>query len=263
MKLSVIILSKNAEYQIENAIRSVSFADEIIVIDSGSTDKTIEIAKKAKVKIFNIKTEDFSKMRNLGLEKAQSEWVLYVDTDEVVSKELASSIIHSTSSGQEYQASSINSTQVAFRIKRKNFYLGSYEWPKIEKLERLFKKDALKGWYGELHESPKIEGLIGELDGFLLHYAHKDLSSMVKKTIQWSDVEAHLRYSTNHPKMSWWRFPRVMFSAFADSYIKKGGWKLGTAGLIESIYQSFSMFITYAKLWELQNKKESNKNKYE
>lgn len=76
---------------------------------------------------------------------------------------------------------------------------------------------------------------------------------MVEKTNKWSDTEALLRFNSNHPKMTWWRFPRVMLTAFFNSYIRQGGWKAGAVGLIESVYQSFSMFITYAKLWELQN----------
>jgi len=78
---------------------------------------------------------------------------------------------------------------------------------------------------------------------------------MLEKTISWSEVEAQLRYDSSHPKMTWWRFPRVMFRAFADSYIRQKGWKAGTAGVVESMYQSFSMFITYARLWEMQQGK--------
>lgn len=129
-----------------------------------------------------------------------------------------------------------------------------YPWPKIEMLERLFRTSQLKGWHGKLHETPDVNGVVGELHAPLFHYTHRDLSSMVEKTNTWSEVEAKLRLDANHPKMTWWRFPRVMLSAFYDSYIKQKGYKAGTAGLIESIYQGFSMFITYAKLWELQTK---------
>ena len=113
----------------------------------------------------------------------------------------------------------------------------------------------MKGWKGILHESPIIDGEIGILDGFVLHYTHRDLSSMLAKTIQWSDYEARLRYDANHPKMTWWRFPRVMIPAFYNSFITQQGWKIGVIGFIESVFQMFSIFITYAKLWELQNKK--------
>jgi hypothetical protein len=77
---------------------------------------------------------------------------------------------------------------------------------------------------------------------------------MLNKTIDWSQTEAQLRYSGKHPKMAGWRFFRVMATGFFNSYIRQKGYKAGTAGLIESIYQGYSMFITYARLWEMQQK---------
>ncbi len=247
-KLSVIIIAKDAEEEIVDALFSAKFADEIIVVDGGSEDRTVDIAKKEGAEVFEHVSADFSDMRNFGLQKAKGEWVLYVDTDERVTPELASSITHQIIRRKDDKI-------VAFKIKRKNFYLGKHEWPYVEDMERLFLRKRLKEWQGKLHETPIFDGKIGQLDGFLFHYTHRDLSSMLKKTIIWSKTEAELRLKANHPKMTWWRFPRVMMSAFLDSYIRQGGWKAGAAGLIESVYQSFSMFITYAKLWELQQKK--------
>lgn len=246
--ISAIILTKNSEEQIGDCIDSVKFCDEVIVIDDGSTDRTTEIAKLLGAKVYTLVSRSFAARRNFGAKKAKGKWLLYIDSDERISPELVSSIT--------YQVLSIkNNEYVAFKLKRKNFYFGSHEWPQIEHLERLFKKKELEEWFGELHETPKIHGKIGELDGFLLHYTHRDLTSMVAKTIQWSQVEAELRMKARHPKMSWWRFFRVMVTAFYDSYVKQKGYKAGTAGLVESIYQSFSMFITYARLWEMQEKK--------
>lgn len=245
MNLSVIIIAKNEEKMIGDCLKSVEeLADEILVIDNGSTDKTLEIAQKYGVRIFKINGEDFSRLRNEGLKEARGEWILYLDADERVSAALAAEI-------SKFQVP--NSKFGGFYLKRKNFYLGNHLWPKIEKLERLFKKEKLKGWYGQLHESPRFEGELGELDDFLLHYTHRDLSSMLKKTVEWSTLEARARFTAGHPPMALWRFPRVMLSAFYDSYIRDGGWKVGVVGLIESFYQGFSAFITYAKLWELQN----------
>lgn len=246
-KISAIIIAKNEEKMIEECLTSLDFCDEILVVDTGSTDKTVAIAKKKKAIVYTTDTKNFSEMRNLGLKKATNPWILYIDADERVSLELKNEIKRVVKESTE---------NVAYKVKRKNFYLGNHEWPVIEKLERLFKKTALKEWYGELHESPKVNGPIGELDGFLLHYTHRNLTQMVEKTIIWSDIEANLRYKAGHPNMTWWRFPRVMGSAFVDSYIRQRGWQVGTAGLIESMYQSFSMFITYAKLWEKKQSKE-------
>lgn len=246
-KITAVIIAKNQEKLIKEALESVMFCDEIIVIDNGSEDKTKEVSQKY-AKVFDYKTNSFSELRNFGLSKAETDYVLYLDTDERISEELKINIRKVLSEDPEYSG---------FKIYRKNYYLGSSkknEWPYIEKLERLFLKEKLKKWQGELHESPVVEGKIGLLDGYILHFTHRDLESMLEKTINWSQTEALLRYNLNHPKITWWRFPRVMITAFLNSYIKQRGYKAGTVGIIESIYQSFSAFITYAKLWELQNK---------
>lgn len=245
--ISAIIIAKNEEKMIGDALSSLSFCDEIIVIDNESGDKTKKISEEKDAKVYTISSNDFSEIRNLGISKASNEWILYIDADERVDDKLKSSIKKILSEGSKYSA---------FKLKRKNYYLGKNEWPKIEKLERFFKKEKLKKWQGKLHESPVIDGEIGELDGFLLHFTHRDLESMLSKTIEWSNVEALLRFNSGHPKITWWRFPRVMLTAFLSSYIRQGGFRAGAVGVIESIYQSFSMFITYAKLWELQ--KEAN-----
>ncbi len=245
--ISAVILAKDSENLIVDCLESVKFCDEIIVVDAGSKDKTVEIAKNKNAKIVFSEPGDYAHSRNLGLKNASSDWVLYIDTDERVSPQLKSNI--------KNQIARKDNKYIAFKLRRKNFYFGKHEWPYIEKLERLFKKENLKGWYGKIHESPEVSGKIGTLDGYLFHYTHRDLSSMVEKTLEWSKIEAELRYKTNHPKMTWWRFPRVMITAFLDSYIKQRGYKAGVVGLIESMYQSFSIFVTYARLWELQKKK--------
>lgn len=247
IKISGVVITKNAENVIADCLDSLSFCDEIVIVDSKSEDRTREIAEKMRAKVFEYESYDFSQARNFGLRKALGEWVVYVDSDERVTPSLHEEIIKSINNPINKYA--------GFRIKRKNFYFGGHEWPYIEHLERLFKKDKLEGWYGKLHESPKFRGEIGELDGYLLHYTHRDLGSMLAKTIEWSKIEAELRFKSGHPQMTWWRFPRVMLTAFFDSYIKQGGWKVGVIGLIESMYQSFSIFVTYARLWEMQREK--------
>lgn len=252
-KISAIILTQNSENLIADCIESIrKFADEIIVIDDASSDRTVDLAERlgARVETYQGMPLNFAEKRNFGLKKSKNKWVFYIDADERASKELKESILEVTNDREsEYQA---------YKILRENYYFGGHVWPYIEKLERLFKKPSLKGWRGEVHETPLIVGKIGELKGFLVHYTHTDLASMVNKTLVWSKIEAELRFKTHHPAMAWWRFPRVMFTAFYGSYIRQKGYKAGTAGLVESLYQSFSMFITYARLWEMQDKKKSN-----
>jgi len=243
-KISGVIIAKNEEKMIGEALESLSFCDEIIVINNNSTDNTNSIAEKKNAKVYDINSTDFSKLRDYGLEKSSGDWILYLDADERISEPLRDEIKKHILGESGYSA---------YFLRRKNYYFGKNEWPKIEKIERLFKKQNLKGWKGQLHESPIIEGSIGELDGYIFHFTHRDLESMLDKTIEWSSVEALLRYNSGHPQITWWRFPRVMITAFLNSYIKQQGFRAGAVGIIESMYQSFSMFITYAKLWELQH----------
>jgi glycosyltransferase involved in cell wall biosynthesis len=251
-KIAGVIIARNEEKMIEEALDSLAFCDEIILIDNGSTDKTKEIAEKKHAKIYvSGQTNDFSQLRNYGLKKAESDWILYLDADERIDDRLKDSIEKIIAGDSRFSA---------YSLKRKNYYFGQHEWPYIEKMERLFKREKLRGWQGRLHETAVFEGELGKLnDGFILHFTHRDLESMLNKTIEWSSAEALLRYNSGHPQMTWWRFPRVMITAFLDSYIKQRGYKAGVVGLIEGTYQAFSMFVTYAKLWELQKISERNK----
>lgn len=243
--ISAIILTNNSEEVIADCIDSVTFCGEIIVVDDSSSDRTKELAEHLGAKVFNFSSASFSEKRNFGLKKAKKRWVLYLDDDERVTNELKNNIT---------EAASQKKTEFSgYRLKRKNFYLGNNEWPYIEKLERFFLKNSLEKWSGKLHETPVINGEVGDLDGFINHYTHRNLTEMVNKTIKWSETEAKLRLEANHPKMNVWRFVRVILTGFYNSYVLQGGYKAGTMGVVESIYQAFSMFITYARLWEMQN----------
>jgi len=246
MTISTIIITKNEEKNIAACIESAKFSNQIIVIDNKSKDKTVEIAKKHGAEVISEIFSDFSKQREEGLKHNRSDWIIYLDADERITPELKNEI--------EGILKSTN-TEGAYKIKRRNFYFGTFQWTFYDNLERLFKKDVIKGWYGKIHESPVIEGSVGSLNNYIDHYSHSDLNSMLAKTIEWSDTEAQIRIDAKHPKMSWWRFPRVMMTSFLNYYIKQKGYKVGTAGIVESMFQSYSTFITYAKLWEMQNKK--------
>ena len=243
IRLSVIIIARNEEERIGTCIDSLSFADEVVVADNGSTDETVKIAVKKRAVVSTYKTSDFAKLRNNAAKAVSGNWILYVDADEVVSPTLATNILEHISSN----------TFSGYELFRKNYYLGKL-WPTGEWKLRLFRKEALKKWFGALHESPAIEGVIGRIEGDLLHDTHRTRAEMVAKTNEWSETEAILRLEANHPPVTWWRILRMILTGFWDSYIKQGGWRVGTVGVIESMYQGFSMFVTYAKLWEMQDK---------
>ena len=283
MKISSIIISKNEEARIEKCLSSLAWTDEVIVVDNGSEDKTQAIVRAHKATVVSAKgINDFAKLRNLGSEKANSGWLLYVDADEVVTEELAKEIREVTSppagragrhdsptpsSSGLTRGSSLkqkldspawaggNDKMVnGYEIRRKNYYLG-HMWPGDEYILRLMRKDALVEWYGKLHETARIRGEIGRLNAPMIHNTHRTLEEMLQKTNDWSEVEAALRLKANHPPVVSWRLWRVALTGFFKSYIHEGGYRAGTIGFIESMYQAFSMFITYAKLWELQQSK--------
>jgi len=245
--LSAIVIAKNEQERIDACLTSLSWASEIIVVDNGSTDETVSLATQHGAKVFTAKEKDFSGIRELGLNNASGQWVLYIDADEQVAESLRDEIKHTITSHRE-------GDPIGYFIKRDTYYLGSH-WPFRDKVERLFLRASLRGWHGILHETPLYVGPVGILANPLVHRTHRTLEDMVAKTNEWSRLEAKLRYDAHHPPVVWWRLLRVMITGFCRSFFTQGGWKAGTVGWIESIYQSFSMFITYAKLWELQQKK--------
>lgn len=246
MNLSIVILTKNEAETIGDCLDSLVDLNpsETLVIDDGSTDSTVKNAREKSARVFEYHKKDFADARNYASKEVKGDWILYVDADERVSKELATEIKHKLS----------KSAAAAYTVPRVNYYLGK-KWPYVEKIIRLIKKSALQRWEGEVHESPVIHGATVALTQPLYHYTHRNLKEMVENTLVWSEIEAKLRYNSGHPQISWWRIPRVMLLAFWDYYISQGGWKVGTVGLIESIYQAFSIFITYARLWEMQQNK--------
>ncbi|TSC88457.1 MAG: family 2 glycosyl transferase [Microgenomates group bacterium Gr01-1014_16] len=244
--LSVIIITKNEEEMIGDCLISVKdLADEIIVVDSGNTDKTNEIAKSFGAKIIKTKSTNYSEFRNAGLKAATGDWILYVDADERVSPQLRLEIKNTTVPG-------------VYQIPRKNIYLGKEMrfggWGN-DKVIRLFYKKFLKEYQGELHEQPIFDGQLRTMNHELIHHSHRDLSSMLEKTLDFIEYEAKLRVEVNHPPIVWWRFLRVMATEFWLRFVKLQAWRDGPRGVIDGIFQIFNMFVIYARLWEMQHEK--------
>lgn len=233
------------EHLIEACLKSLSFADEIIVIDNGASRKTLSVVKKYTKNIYFSPDSSFAARHNLGAEKATNDWILYLDSDERVSLSLAKEI------------KDISDEFSAYQLRRENIILGKSQkygdrYP--DYVTRLFKKDKLIGWDGEIHESSKVAGEIGQLNSPLYHLTHRNIYSMMAKTINFSEHEAKLRLTANHPPVVGWRLLRVFLSEFYTRIILYQGWRAGTEGWIDGIFQAFSLFIVYARLWELQRK---------
>ena len=248
--LTAIVIAKNEELMIGDCLRSLQFADEIIVVDNNSTDKTTQIAKNFKAKIYNTDLQGWDNLHNFGMKKASGDWIFYLDADERVSDSLKKQI--------QNIISSENIKYSVFEITRHNIYLGKPMkfggWGN-DSIIRLFKKSKLSGWVGSLHEQPKYSGKLGKISEPIIHYSHRDLFSMTEKTITFTNFEAQNRFDIHHPPVVWWRIIRVMLTEFYLRFIKLSAWRDGPKGIIDGIFQVFNAFVIYSRLWELQNEK--------
>lgn len=246
--ISVIVIAKNEEDRIKVCLESVKWADEIIVADNGSSDLTLDIAGKYTDKIIRFDGQDFAALRNKAFEKSKGDWVLYVDADERVLEPLKNEILLLAGSEKH----------TAYAISRKNIIFGqevSYGPYKHDWVIRLFKRDKFKTWIGKVHEYGTFEGNLGYTKNSLLHLTHRSIDQFVLKAIEWSKIDAKLRFDSKHPQMTKWRFFRILVSETFEQGIKRKGFFGGTVGIIDSMLQVFSFLITYVRLWEMQQPK--------
>jgi glycosyltransferase involved in cell wall biosynthesis len=254
MKLSAIVITKDAAEKLKGCIESLKFADEIIVVDSGSTDDSVELARKARTKVVEAGEIGFAADRNVGAKAAQGEWLLYIDSDERVSHQLADRIIRGVSLpyGKEtpHQISS-------YKIYRKNIILGKWLrhggwWP--DPVHRLIKKSALKQWRGELHEYPVVSGEADLIKEPIIHYSKNSISEMVQNSRLFAPIEAELKLKDGHPPVKIYHFILAMWREFWRRGIAKAGWLDGWVGVFEVMYQMFHQVMVYSILWEKQRK---------
>lgn len=246
--LSVVLNVKNDQEVVNGCLESVKWADELIVVLNDSTDETEKISREYTKNVFKITGQDFAKVKNLGLQKAKGVWVLFIDADERVLTPLKEEILQIIQKNEKS----------AYAISRKNIIFGSevsYGPYKHDWVIRLVKKTDAKGWVGEVHEHLEFEGKLGYSKNSLLHLTHRNVDHFILKSLEWSNIDASLRLKANHPQMSGWRFLRIFVTETFNQGIKRGGFFGGTVGVIDSILQIFSMFITYVRLWQLQQKK--------
>lgn len=245
MKISALILTHNEEEMIEDCLKQLEFTDEIVVLDQYSSDNTVKKAQKFTNNILKTQKADFDKNRNLLMQEANGEWLLYVDSDERISNELKAEIKKAVK----------KENFSAFFIPRKNYVLGRWLkhggfWP--DYVPKLFKKSKLVGWEGAVHESPKFTGKSSKLKNTIEHLTARDMSRMLEKTIKWAKVEAELAYKAQHPRVNIMRVAKAFATEFFSRYLIKFGLLDGTVGLIQALFQSYHKSIMLVYLWELQ-----------
>lgn len=245
--ISVVVLTKNEESVLKACLESVKWADEIVIVDQGSTDKTLEIAKQYTEKIFVEKNPSFAVRRNLGTDKATGDWVLHIDADERVLADFRDEILSLTKSTR-YSAFAIRRLNVIFG---EEVHYGPYS---NDLMIRMVRKNAFEEWEGNVHEHLTFSGELGYFSNYTLHLTHRDLDHFVIKSLAWSKTDAQLRFDAGHPNMSGLRFIRILITETINQGIKRGGFFNGGVGVVDSMLQVFSMFMTYVRLWEMQRK---------
>lgn len=243
MGITAIILTKNEEKHIGRSLSSLSWCDEIIVVDDESTDQTVAIAKKYNAKVFlHPLSDNFSKQRNFAMSKASSEWIFFVDADEVVSKELQYEI------KEKIQDVDID----AYLLTRKDTLWGKKihfgENGKIT-LIRLARKNKGK-WTGKVHEVWEISGKIGILKHSLHHYPHQTLSEFFSEINFYSTLRAEELFEQKI-QVHWFDLILYPKAKFLQNYIFKKGFLDGLTGFILAIIMSFHSFLVRGKLWQL------------
>lgn len=238
--LTVGIIAKNASATIESAIQSVDWADAIIILDDNSNDNTVQISESAGAKVYVTHAPNFAAKRNELLKYLQTDWIFYLDSDEVVSPKLAKNI----------QQIVTNNRPAAYRIKRVNFFLDTKMYP--DYVDRLFHKSIINGWSGDVHESPKLTVSPETIEQPIIHHTHADITSMLEKTNKWSEFEAELRIKANHPPIAWWRLIRIAFTEWWHQFVHLKVGRFGRSGFFEGYFQIIDKLIVYTKVWEKQ-----------
>lgn len=252
--LSVIILTKNEEKNILDCLETVLWADQIIIVDDNSEDRTLEIAKSQNIKHLEIVRSnlqaDFSRQRNYVLSQAKHEWVMYVDADERVTDGLRREI-------NDFLIEEKNEPKFeGMYIKRKDMLWGKLlrhgETGNINLL-RFAKKDAGK-WQGRVHEKWVVEGKIDIFENYILHLPHQTVAEFLQEINFYTSIRATELFEQNQ-KTSLLQIIFYPKAKFLVNYFLKLGFLDGLEGLVFAILMSLHSFLVRGKLWLLWERK--------
>lgn len=245
VNITVTVITLNEEKDLPSCLGSVAgLADEIVVVDSGSTDKTLDIAKKYQAKIFYRKFDNYSNQKNYAAAKASGEWMLSMDADEVITEELADEIKEAVKN-KEYDA---------YLIPRKNILLGKeikYTRWSPDKHVWLWKK--MKGeWKGRVHEEVEVNGIIGELKNHKIHYSYKTVADFLEMMNSYTDLIAEEKILKGK-KFSYLRMFIDPAVCFFRRFIYKKGFLDGWRGFVLSYLMAIYRLTVWIKVWAKQH----------
>jgi glycosyltransferase involved in cell wall biosynthesis len=244
LPISVCIITLNEEKNIENCLRSVRWADDIVIVDSGSADKTLEIAKRYTDRIIYNQWKGINEQRNFTLNNARYDWVLALDADEIASQELYREVKSILGSDNDYYD--------GYLVPRLTYYLGKWichgGWFPDRKM-RLFKKAKARYIGTNPHDHCRVDGNIGRLSGLIVHYTYKNFSEQIE-TINSFSNEVIKNLEKDGKRFDLFRFIFHPLWKFFECYFLKRGFLDGVPGFIIAIATAFYIFTKYVKLWE-------------
>lgn len=240
-EISSVIVAYNEERNIERCLKSVvPFSEEIVVIDSGSTDRTVEISRKYATSVITHEWMGYGRQKQMAMDRSSCPWVFSIDADEEVSPELAKEIQH------------LDFARDGYEMPRKTWYLNRW----IEHsgwypgyILRLFDRD--KGRFSDeiIHESVSVPGSVGRLQNDLLHYSYRDVAHHIKKMNDFTTLAARKMFDQNR-RATVVEIGLYPFLEFFKVYLVKRGFLDGLAGLTISTLHAYYVFLKYAKLHE-------------
>ncbi len=246
-KVSVTIITLNEEANIRACLESVKWADEILVSDSGSSDRTVEICKEYGAKFFNDEWLGFGKQKNLIASRAENNWILNIDADERVTPDLRA----------EIESAASHSECNGYNIPRKNFFGDRWikycGWHPDYNL-RLYRKD--KGQFNErdVHEAVQVNGKTGYLKSPMEHHTYRDVSDYLKRMDRYSALAAEEMFKEGRKAGYFDILFRPLFTFIKMFFLQKGFMEGGTGLVLSGLYASYTL-SKYAKLWEMSGKR--------
>ena len=254
IKLSVVIITLNEEKDLPRCLESVSgLADEIVVVDSGSTDKTVEIARSYNAKVYVRKFDNYANQKNFASNMTQGEWLLALDADEEIEPELVREIkLLFSKEKKEY---------IAYSFPRKNIILGKLirysRWqPELDRHIWLWKK-GFGEWRGDVHEELVANGTVGRLKNAKIHHQYDTVKEFIVMVDRYSEIEANQRME----KGERFSYHRLFFDPLYNFFVRfiyRLGFLDGWRGFVLSYLMGIYHFIVWIKVLGMQNNKIRN-----
>ncbi|MGB5981872.1 MAG: glycosyltransferase family 2 protein [Nonlabens sp.] len=242
--LSAIIPSYNESHNIVEVLKSVDFCDEVILVDSNSTDGTIELAKPFITKLLTREYEHSASQKNWAIPQAKHEWILLVDADERVTPALREEILNLLPQIDD-------ENHVGYWVGRKNFFMGKqvhYSGWKNDKVIRLFKKSKCRYVDKHVHSEIVADGTVGWLENKLLHYKYVNIDHHVVKLQRYASLQAR-DFDKKVGKITAFHVVVKPFWGFFKHYVLQRGFLDGFVGFAIAYLRSYGIFMRYVKLW--------------